>query len=388
MTVATVVQINIVPFLSLLIILVDSIKHLSLNTKSQMLRTVIIILLCLIFFNTTSWLLNGNQQSWIRPLIWISNCCYFFSMFAFAVYWFFFTGFYLDEKGTFMDRKYIILFCLPVIIFMIYFIITLPEETIFTINEENYYQREEYYFIHPALNVLYVIASGIEILWIRSRTKVIEKRKLCLTMLSFLVFPMIGIVLQTLFFGTDFVIPSLSASMLMLYLNLQQANVSTDMLTHLNNRKRLDEYLERISASENAGQGPLYVIQFDIDHFKSVNDWFGHMEGDRVLRYAASQMKEQFGDTRAFLARHGGDEFSIIWNCESEEEVQKRLSQLQTAIGAKTIGSGSKQMRLSLSIGYVRFNYEKKIFSERLMAMSDIQMYKAKESHLIEHTVC
>ena len=75
-------------------------------------------------------------------------------------------------------------------------------------------------------------------------------------------------------------------------------------------------------------------LLMDVNKFKKVNDTYGHVTGDEVLRLVAEQLKRTFGNMQAFLARYGGDEFVIIYNGMSAEEVCERAEKLRQDVMA------------------------------------------------------
>ncbi len=85
----------------------------------------------------------------------------------------------------------------------------------------------------------------------------------------------------------------------------------TDGLTGLPNRRHLDELLERVCAQSARGHGALTLLMVDIDHFKRLNDTYGHQVGDEVLRLVARTLDESLraGD---IAARYGGEEFCVV----------------------------------------------------------------------------
>ncbi len=84
-----------------------------------------------------------------------------------------------------------------------------------------------------------------------------------------------------------------------------------DALTGLLNRKGFDQMLERCIRAARDQQDPLCLMMIDVDHFKRINDKFGHLVGDEVLRYVAEKMREAVKG-QDVVARYGGEEFSII----------------------------------------------------------------------------
>lgn len=102
---------------------------------------------------------------------------------------------------------------------------------------------------------------------------------------------------------------------------------STDALTGLANRRRIVEYLETSLAADPAGHAELWVVLFDIDHFKAVNDRYGHDVGDDVLKRIASSAAEGLRSTD-LIGRYGGEEFVIILpdtNADTALQIAERV---------------------------------------------------------------
>jgi two-component system cell cycle response regulator len=104
----------------------------------------------------------------------------------------------------------------------------------------------------------------------------------------------------------------------------------SDPLTELNNRRALDWELPRQVQNARSRSEDLSVLMLDVDHFKTVNDTYGHQVGDRALQLIASRLRHnlRFRDT---LFRYGGEEFVIILGCTEKQEsllVAHRLCRL------------------------------------------------------------
>ncbi|TFV44380.1 GGDEF domain-containing protein [Blastococcus sp. TF02A_35] len=89
------------------------------------------------------------------------------------------------------------------------------------------------------------------------------------------------------------------------------SSASRDPLTGLSNRRGFDQALNELMTEAARTREPLTAVLIDVDHFKAVNDTHGHEAGDRVLCRVADIWRKELPDT-AFLARHGGDEFSLL----------------------------------------------------------------------------
>lgn len=96
-----------------------------------------------------------------------------------------------------------------------------------------------------------------------------------------------------------------------LFIDLQDARIYTDALTKLENRRRINEYLEEEIGTCDE-EHPLTVIMLDIDFFKSINDTLGHEEGDAVLVAFSKALRNLTASKYAMAARWGGDEFLVV----------------------------------------------------------------------------
>lgn len=90
-----------------------------------------------------------------------------------------------------------------------------------------------------------------------------------------------------------------------------EALANTDRLTQIPNRVRLDDVLEKEFKQATGNGTPLSIILLDIDHFKAVNDEFGHQVGDLVLRHAADILKNHVR-VEDIVGRWGGEEFLVV----------------------------------------------------------------------------
>ena len=109
--------------------------------------------------------------------------------------------------------------------------------------------------------------------------------------------------------GFDLVLVSIGTVIRQLVTLASSAN--RDPLTGLSNRRGFDQALEELMSEASRSGEPLSAVLIDVDHFKAVNDTYGHEAGDRVLRRVAEVWQREVPDG-TFLARHGGDEFSLL----------------------------------------------------------------------------
>jgi diguanylate cyclase (GGDEF)-like protein len=124
-----------------------------------------------------------------------------------------------------------------------------------------------------------------------------------------------------------------------------------DPLTRLFNRKAFDDYLSRsVELARAFGQATCLLL-IDIDHFKTINDTFGHPEGDAVLRRVADTMARIFPRRSDFVARYGGDELAVVLRETNLKEGQQLADRLLRAVRALPTDREGVRYPLTLSIG-------------------------------------
>lgn len=149
-----------------------------------------------------------------------------------------------------------------------------------------------------------------------------------------------------------------------------------DPLTGLYNRRYLDATLEReLMLADRDGQ-PVSVVMCDLDHFKAINDRYGHLAGDEVLRtFAVAMMEHSRGSDIA--CRYGGEEFVLVMPGMPEAEACERAEQLRAAIEAAPVNHGDTSIAVTASFGVARFPQGGRT-SVELLAAADKAMYAAK----------
>lgn len=161
-------------------------------------------------------------------------------------------------------------------------------------------------------------------------------------------------------------------------LTLQLQELSrTDPLTKVNNRRAFDE-LGKASVSFARRHGSaLSVVTFDADHFKSINDTFGHRGGDTALR-AIAEVLERYRRREDSLARIGGEEFALICPQASAEEARVVAMRCCEELRGLSILGLAPARYVTLSAGVAQLSDEHSSFAE-LVHEADLAMYRAKQ---------
>lgn len=242
------------------------------------------------------------------------------------------------------------------------------------IDKNNIYHRGPFYFVTLLMTTILLIISSILIFTHRDKIK--SKRYYSLT---FFIFPpLVGMVLQVIFYGTSLMLPGMVISILVLFLNIQNKDLSQDYLTQVYNRKKIDSYLKMKIKKSGNGMGFSAMI-LDINNFKQINDRYGHDEGDRALQTVARLLREFVGPMD-FVGRFGGDEFYIILEESDQNHLQNMVLKIKTGMQVYNQNSAEKYC-LEFSMGYAVYSNEEQENIESFQKKIDTLMYEDKEQY-------
>jgi diguanylate cyclase (GGDEF)-like protein len=148
-----------------------------------------------------------------------------------------------------------------------------------------------------------------------------------------------------------------------------------DELTGLLNRRSIRALLEDHAALADRGMEDLAVAILDLDHFKSVNDRFGHGVGDQVL-HAFGTLAAQTLRVTDHVGRHGGEEFLCVLTCSTVEDVQAAMERLRAAVAARDWHDLAPGLSVTISIGIAVFTPGQTVAD--LVRNADDALYAAK----------
>lgn len=157
-----------------------------------------------------------------------------------------------------------------------------------------------------------------------------------------------------------------------------QVDVGTDFLTGLPNRRALEGRLKEAVDRNNRYGSKFSMVIVDVDHFKRVNDEYGHMAGDRTLKAIAGLLGEHLRGSD-ILGRYGGEEFVMILPETTAEQAERMAERIRRHVENASFKYSSDTIRVTVSAG-VGEVLRPKDTSEQLFERVDAALYKAKQT--------
>lgn len=245
----------------------------------------------------------------------------------------------------------------------------------FYVDESAVYHRGPFYPLQLFVVYGYIIVAALHALVTAQRKENYLLRSKYLTLTSFAVYPVCLGAFQVFLPSLPLANAGITLAVLSVFINLQEQQISLDPLTQLNNRRHLAAYLGSILQRPANGR-LIYLLMADVDTFKQINDRFGHVEGDAALIRVADGLRTGSRGWSCFLARYGGDEFSVVCTVDRPEEVQALCRSIQAAIDRLSAKAGAPYA-LRLSIGCARLTEEAASVQE-FIQLADRELYRVK----------
>ncbi len=152
-----------------------------------------------------------------------------------------------------------------------------------------------------------------------------------------------------------------------------------DGLTQIHNQRYLAEFLEREVVRSQRHDRPLSVLMFDIDRFKSINDSFGHLCGDFVLRELADIIRVSVRKEDLF-ARYGGEEFTLVLVETDREGATTVAERIRESIAQHQFRFESTPVKLTVSIGIATTSGDLTMSPATLLKVADDNLFQAKRT--------
>lgn len=246
---------------------------------------------------------------------------------------------------------------------------------VFTVNAAGYYHRSATFFLQMIPYGYLLLTTALGIYWfVRSQTVMERNRFISISMFAL---PPIALgAVQILFNDNtlDILMFSITLSLMCNYAVSQNNRITRDTLTRLPNREVLDVVLvEKMRGGRKGEKDTLFVFSCDMNGFKSINDTYGHPEGDRALVLTADALYRICCGYKATVARMGGDEFAIVLEAPDEEVPRALVREVDACLAEL---SKTEKFNLSISMGYTVYRPGETIAD--LLKASDRELYRVK----------
>lgn len=151
----------------------------------------------------------------------------------------------------------------------------------------------------------------------------------------------------------------------------------SDELTGALSRRGLREMGEQMLAMQASHPNGIAVLMIDADHFKSINDRYGHLVGDEVLKHLARLMRDHLR-AEALVARYGGEEFTVLLPLQADDEAVVVAERLRGVIEARPCRTSAGDIPLTVSIGVAYHEIDGTL--EQALQRADERLYIAKQT--------
>lgn len=150
-----------------------------------------------------------------------------------------------------------------------------------------------------------------------------------------------------------------------------------DELSGLNNRRAFMQTGQEWMIKSGENGRPVHLLMMDLDHFKDVNDRYGHPMGDQVIHNFGTILKKYFR-TDSLVARLGGEEFAVLLPGFSDPEIEKKVHTFREKAAAYTYVFQGREFHVTVSIGVAKKNHSAQTL-DSLMRMADKALYQSKD---------
>ncbi|MCR5717138.1 MAG: GGDEF domain-containing protein [Lachnospiraceae bacterium] len=236
------------------------------------------------------------------------------------------------------------------------------------------YHRGSFFMLRSAIKFLCLLFIEVYVL-INKESFELKYRK---AILIFPILPIIGGTLQSFILPWAFEYTGLIFSCMVLFISVQCRDVNHDYLTNAVNRRMMDTALDdRLKW----GAGKTFAgIMIDVDYFKMINDKYGHSMGDMALIELSKILHECFRKNSDVVARYGGDEFFVIADIQSKDELDKTIQRIFIKLDEFN-HQKNIPYEMSISVGAAIYDPAVDVNMDSFRNRLDNLMYEEKQRH-------
>lgn len=319
-------------------------------------------------------MVDGNHLAISRTLNYVVTMLYYVSNPFICLLWLMYTDYKINESRNGLLRR-IRLYVIPCAISAVLSILSLFTGWLFIIDTNNNYMRGPYFWIMAFVALFYLVLSfGMSF-----RDVVLNgwegNKNVNIHLVIFPIGIIVASIIQIMFFGVSIIWVCAMIAFASIYINIQNGEISTDHLTGLYNRRRLDEHFQRRMKLRKKDH-LLFAIMIDLDDFKKINDEHGHAAGDNALIEVSELLRQVCKGSDDFIARMGGDEFVVLGERTKTEDIIRLMDNISSA-AAEYNFSHKLGYLLQPSMGYSV--YKKDDTTNSFFATADQAMYRNKQ---------
>jgi len=361
------IDLCIYSILVLLFLVIDLQKHTAKNNKTYLFLYVIYANIVILLAESVSWIVDGMPGGNGRIINYIANSfLYLLNLVPLSLWCSYFDEcFILDKKKKLMRRKvYIAMNLLTAGLVLV----NPFTGILFQINQQNVFERSLGAPLFAVSNYLMYIFYCISIIKYR---KLITGR-IYQVIICVAAFPAIGGYFQTKYYGVILVWPMATLVCLVAYILTEREEMNRDTVTQLPTRALLESRMKyKISRRQSFS-----IIMIDLDKFKSINDSYGHREGDEALSIISNLLQKSIKQVDQAY-RYAGDEFVLLIETDDSLAITNVEERLYENLNRMNISS-KKPYQLSFSYGSIHYDGSSEESIYHLLAEADKSMYFQK----------
>lgn len=340
--------------------------------ENTYLITMIVAILLSCIADSIAFYFDGKSGAFTRFLVFFGNMCLFMLNILISYCWLKLLISHLNLSISKAHERIIVISLASAAAVLI---INIFVPIVFSVNENNVYTRGPLFWFYLVINVAIILDS----LFAYFRARKISGGLKFFPVWAYIFPGVIGVLLQSIFYGISVLGPCTAISIAGLLISLQGELVFKDKLSGLYNRYYLDYIKEVIAKSK---QSVYSIMMLDLNGFKKINDNYGHDEGDNAI-VKASEILTSAIQSRGTVIRYAGDEFIIILNTQDEELIQKETDNIKNLFNEYN-KTNSVPYELSASIGYCKVDL-KLMSIDEMMNLVDRRMYEDKKRYYSFH---
>lgn len=282
----------------------------------------------------------------------------------------------VQKSDILKNKKLFAIYFMPLAVLVILLAANSFNGCLFYIDGSGKYYRGRLFYAQQVLSYGYIVISAVKCFLKATSRKNFAQRDYLFKLVTFVIPPIICGIIQIIVQDIPVLSVGIAMSYLLAYINSRERLISIDSLTGISNRRdllqRLEDDIKSLKTTED-----MYFLFIDIDSFKSINDTYGHNEGDRVLKEIAAALKKYVKTVNGSCGRYGGDEFALYIIKELDADFDSVCSGLDKFIEKQHVVYGGGKA-VTVSMGCSKYLGDSDDI-QGLVSRADEAMYSLKK---------